>query len=114
MLGDSCELGFSFLRDFLDRRNQVVGLPGGDHDVHGSAIGIPADLFVGDVADVDPVPFPEQIPCPSLQSPQFLYRVELGQAVDAARGLARPTGYEMATRLSYLLWGSMPVPACAG
>lgn len=44
----------------------------------------------------------------SLQSPQFLYRIEVGQPVDAARGLARPTGYEMATRLSYVLWGSMP------
>jgi hypothetical protein len=44
----------------------------------------------------------------SLQSAQFLYRVEVGQSVDATRSLARPTGYEMATRLSYLLWGSMP------
>jgi hypothetical protein len=43
-----------------------------------------------------------------LQSPQFLYRVELGETVDAAAGLARPTGYEMASRLSYLLWGTMP------
>ncbi len=44
----------------------------------------------------------------SLQAPQFLYRVELGEPLDAARNLARPTGYEMATRLSYLMWGSMP------
>jgi hypothetical protein len=44
----------------------------------------------------------------SLQSAQFLYRIEAGTPVDAARGLARPTGYEMATRLSYLLWSSMP------
>jgi len=43
-----------------------------------------------------------------LQSPQFLYRVELGEVVDAATGLGRPTAYEMASRLSYLLWGSMP------
>jgi hypothetical protein len=47
----------------------------------------------------------------SLQSAQFLYRIELGVAVDAARGLARPTAYEMATRLSYLLWGTLPDPA---
>ena len=46
----------------------------------------------------------------TLQSPQFLYRAELGEAVDAARNLARPTGYEMASRLSYLLWGTMPDP----
>lgn len=47
----------------------------------------------------------------SLQSAQFLYRVELGETVDAARGLGRPTAYELATRLSYLLWSSMPDPA---
>ncbi len=43
-----------------------------------------------------------------LQSPYFLYRVEL-TGVDAAQGEAVPLdGYEMATRLSYLMWGSMP------
>jgi hypothetical protein len=44
----------------------------------------------------------------SLQSAQFLYRVELGESVDPAKNLARPSGYEMATRLAYLLWGSAP------
>jgi hypothetical protein len=44
----------------------------------------------------------------SLLAPQFLYRIEIGTAVDAAGGLARPTGHEMASRLSYLLWSSMP------
>ncbi len=34
-----------------------------------------------------------------LLSPHFLYRVELGAAL---------TGWEMASRLSYLFWGSMP------
>jgi hypothetical protein len=42
-----------------------------------------------------------------LQLPQFLYRVELGTAASIPT-LARPTSYEMASRLSYLLWGSMP------
>ncbi|HVY31006.1 MAG TPA: DUF1592 domain-containing protein [Polyangiaceae bacterium] len=42
-----------------------------------------------------------------LQLPQFLYRVELGTATDAPN-LSRPTSHEMASRLSYLLWGSMP------
>jgi hypothetical protein len=41
-----------------------------------------------------------------LQSPDFLYRVEWG--VIDEDGNRRPTGHEMATRLSYLLWGSMP------
>lgn len=41
-----------------------------------------------------------------LQSPDFLYRVEFGER-DAA-GHLRPSGSEMATRLSYLLWGTQP------
>ena len=45
----------------------------------------------------------------ALQSPEFLYRVELGRPLaPASTSLARPTPYEMATRLSYLLWGSPP------
>jgi hypothetical protein len=40
-----------------------------------------------------------------LQSTQFLYRVELG----AAKGTDyAPSGYEVASRLSYLVWQSMP------
>lgn len=42
-----------------------------------------------------------------LQSPQFLYRVEIGTEVPG-KPLRRPTSTELATRLSYLLWGSMP------
>jgi hypothetical protein len=44
----------------------------------------------------------------SLQAAQFLYRVEFGETVDAAKNLARPTGYEMATRLAFLIWGAAP------
>jgi hypothetical protein len=44
-----------------------------------------------------------------LQSPEFLYRVEFGEPVDPpVPSVARPTPYEMANRLSYLLWGSAP------
>lgn len=44
-----------------------------------------------------------------LQSPHFLYRVELGGSpVDGAPGLVRLGDWEMASRLSYLFWGSMP------
>ena len=43
-----------------------------------------------------------------LQSPQFLYRIELGEAVDGNATLMRPTPHEMASRLSYLFWGSAP------
>ena len=45
----------------------------------------------------------------AMQSPEFLYRVEFGEAVDSSRpALGRPRPYEMATRLSYLLSGSVP------
>jgi uncharacterized protein DUF1592/uncharacterized protein DUF1588/uncharacterized protein DUF1595/uncharacterized protein DUF1587/uncharacterized protein DUF1585 len=40
-----------------------------------------------------------------LQSTQFLYRVELGAAKDGAYA---PSQYETASRLSYLIWQSMP------
>ncbi len=42
-----------------------------------------------------------------LQSPQFLFRSEVGVATDSA-GVRRLDGYELATRLSYLLWGEGP------
>jgi hypothetical protein len=43
-----------------------------------------------------------------LQSPHFLYRVELGMPDPGAEGVVKLTDYEVASRLSYLLWGSMP------
>jgi hypothetical protein len=43
-----------------------------------------------------------------LQSPDFLYRVELGVPDRERPGVRRPSGDEMAVRLSYFLWGTMP------
>jgi hypothetical protein len=43
-----------------------------------------------------------------LQSPEYLYRVEFGTPDAVNPQLKRPTGYEMAARLSYLFWQSMP------
>src|SRR5690606_31857941 len=43
-----------------------------------------------------------------LQSPNFLYRVEFTGAATPGKGMVRLNGYETATRLSYLLWGSGP------
>jgi len=43
-----------------------------------------------------------------LQSPDFLYRPEFGVADATQPTLRRPTGTEMATRLSYLFWGAPP------
>jgi hypothetical protein len=43
-----------------------------------------------------------------LQSPNFVYRVELGPAPSPGQRFGRYRGYEMATRMSYLLWGTTP------
>jgi hypothetical protein len=43
-----------------------------------------------------------------LQSPSFLYRIELGQHEGSSAGALRLTPHEVAARLSYLLWGTMP------
>ena len=43
-----------------------------------------------------------------LQSPEFLYRVELGAPSAADGGRNKYTDFEMASRLASLLWGSVP------
>ncbi len=43
-----------------------------------------------------------------LQSADFLYRPEVGDIAAEADGVVPLDSWEMATRLSYLLWGSMP------
>lgn len=44
----------------------------------------------------------------ALMSPRFLYRVELGAPDPAASDVLKLDPYEIASRLSYLLWASMP------
>ncbi len=43
-----------------------------------------------------------------LQSPHFLYRIEVGRPVEGQPDLRLLDGYEVASRLSYLIWQSMP------
>ncbi len=43
-----------------------------------------------------------------LQDVELLYRVEIGEPVEGRDDLRRLTGYEIATRLSFLLWGTAP------
>lgn len=43
-----------------------------------------------------------------LVSPHFLFRVELDPAADDADGIRELNDYELASRLSYFLWSSMP------
>lgn len=49
----------------------------------------------------------EQVLRMMLIAPQFLYRIELGEPAGIA-GTTRPTSWEMASRLSYFLLGTMP------
>ncbi len=43
-----------------------------------------------------------------LQDPEFLYRVEIGAPVAGQRGMFRLSQFEVASRMSYFIWGSMP------
>ncbi len=43
-----------------------------------------------------------------LQSPEFLYRVEVGEPVADREGVSALDDWEIASRLSFLLWGSTP------
>ncbi len=43
-----------------------------------------------------------------LQSPNFLYRVEVGEPIDEESDRTRLNGYELASRLSYLAWNTTP------
>lgn len=43
-----------------------------------------------------------------LQSPQFLFKVEVGSGPADSSGHVQLTGWEVASRLSYFLWDSMP------
>jgi hypothetical protein len=46
-----------------------------------------------------------------LQDPEFVYQVEIGEAVPGAPGLVRLSPFELASRLSFFLLGSPPPPA---
>ncbi|WP_428268473.1 DUF1592 domain-containing protein [Haliangium sp.] len=43
-----------------------------------------------------------------LQSPHFLYRIEFGESDPVEGDVVQLTSYEMASRLSFLFWGTMP------
>lgn len=62
----------------------------------------------GDTSFVDGLEVTLQL---MLQAPQFLYRIELHEAGGAPGELAALDGWQVASRLSYFLWGSMPDPA---
>lgn len=61
-----------------------------------------------DVAGTDPYLGLETVLAGLLQSTHFLYRIELGEPDPDREGLRRYTSYEMAQRLSFLLWNTAP------
>jgi hypothetical protein len=60
------------------------------------------------IADSDFLVAPSLVVSALVQDLEFLYRVEIGEAVADQPDLRRLTGYEVATRLSFLLWGTTP------
>ncbi|HEY8927239.1 MAG TPA: DUF1592 domain-containing protein, partial [Polyangia bacterium] len=65
------------------------------------------DLFVDGSADGTFEAGIAEVIAAMLQSPHFVYRVELSQPPSGSTVVAVKS-YEMATRLAYLVWGSMP------
>jgi hypothetical protein len=56
----------------------------------------------------EPYDGPRAVVAALLQSPYFLYRVELGEPAPEQPGWSRYTSYEMAARLSFLMRNSLP------
>jgi len=67
---------------------------------------------VGDVVIDDPDPYASVslIIRAALQAPAFVFRVERGVPVPGRSDVLRLTGPELATRLSFTLWGTTPSP----
>ncbi len=64
--------------------------------------------LAGTIGRADPWVALQYVTAAILQSPSFLYRVELGEADASKPGWLHYTGYEMASRLSFLLRNSYP------
>jgi len=64
--------------------------------------------LAGTIGRADPWLALQYVTAAILQSPSFLYRVELGEADASKPGWLHYTGYEMASRLSFLLRNSFP------
>jgi hypothetical protein len=46
-----------------------------------------------------------------IESPELVYRTELGAGSEVAPGVVRLTNHELVSRMAYFLWGSPPSPA---
>ena len=66
------------------------------------------ELYEAQRADADITDSVQLMLSAMLQSPHFLYRLETGDLSQAQDGIAPLTDFEIASRLSYLLWNTMP------
>jgi len=99
--GTACEA--QFVHEFGLRAFRRP-LTSAEEDAYGALFDLAPDLY----ADVPPfLAGVRAIVEAMLQSPHFLYRVERGEE-ESADGTIRLAGYDIANRLSYLLWRSMP------
>ena len=96
-LTDACLT--TFIRDFGLRawRRPLDATEQGDYHKLGTQLGLG-----------DPPVTLQYVASAMLQSPNFLYRVELGEPAPEHAGWLRYTGYEMASRLSFLLRNTSP------
>ncbi len=92
---------------------QTFGLRAFRRPLSAAEVTLHTGLFAQGVAlgegDYDPQAGLSLIIEAMLQSPHFLYRVEFGRNPDAAPGeVVELSSYEMASRMSYLFWNTMP------
>ncbi len=111
---DACNSGIeTFINDF-GKRTFRRPLSGEEITVHQQIFTAGTTL---EGAGYNPLQGMELLLQAMLQSPHFLYRVEIGHPdpIDSQSGMSDESGdlieltsYEVASRLSYLLWGTMP------
>lgn len=99
--GDAAACGDAFLDRFAERAFR--------RPLQATERAVFADLFAATSTASDLPTAIEVVVQALLQSPQFLYRFETSQTAPIGDGAAYALdGYELASRLSYLLWNSMP------
>lgn len=101
---DPAELGSTcvrtFIRDFGKRAFRRP-LTDNEHQLF-------MDLFARSLATYGSDKAVEHLIQAVLQSPQFLYRATSQSATPVGEGIVRLGGYEVASRLSYFIWNSLP------
>jgi hypothetical protein len=110
LLGPGCALTGGGRDACLDKFTRAFGLRVFRRPLAASEVA--RYLALAKTADADPNPNMSValVLRAMLQSPHFLYRIEAGGAGDdpANPGWKKLDGYEIATRLSFLLWGTTP------